>query len=53
MVITKFSLFFMRVEMPEIKDVLELKRYKSENKSICESELEVLYNERLEVLKGE
>ena len=43
----------MAVEMSEIKDVLELKRYKSKNKSIWDSELEVLYNERLKVLKGE
>lgn len=43
----------MAVEMSEIKDVLELKRYKSKNKSIWDSELEVLYNERLKALKGE
>ena len=43
----------MAVEMSEIKDVLELKRYKSKNKSVWDSELEVLYNERLKVLKGE
>lgn len=41
------------VEMSEINDVLALKRYKASKKSIWDSELEVLYNERLKVLKGE
>lgn len=43
----------MTVEISEINDILELKRYKASKKSIWDSELEVLYNERLKVLKGE
>ena len=46
------NIITMTVEISEINDILELKRYKASKKSIWDSELEVLYNERLKVLKG-
>lgn len=41
------------VEIAEISDVIELKRYKSSHKDIWNADFEGLYNERLKVLKGE